>query len=339
VMRPWRYVLGPLAVVAHLFAWPSLASAHEVRPAFLQITELSNGRYDVLWKQPSQGTMAVRLIPHLSGGMLEGPPGAIETAPNFQIQIWRDIDAGTSGLEGRTLEIEGLRQTITDVLVSISLANGDQIHESLRPQNPLLVLHLRQNGLAVPTYLILGVEHILTGADHLCFVLGLLLLVRNRVMLLKTITAFTLAHSITLVATTVHMITVRPALVEALVALSILFVAVELVHFYRGREGLTVRFPWLIAFTFGLLHGAAFAGALAQIGLPPHAIPLSLLLFNVGVELGQILFVMAMLGIGLGLVHLPRALPVWTRWVPPYAIGTFAAVWFLERIQAAIVNG
>ena len=166
--------------------------------------------------------------------------------------------------------------------------------------------------------------------------LGLLLLVRNRIMLLKTITAFTLAHSITLAATTLHLIAVRPALIEALVALSILFVAVELVHYYRGRKGLTVRFPWLIAFTFGLLHGMAFAGALKEIGLPPNAIPLSLLLFNVGVELGQIFFLMIILGIGWCLAQLPRPLPAWTRWVPPYAIGTFAAVWFLERIQTAL---
>jgi hypothetical protein len=339
VIRAWTRLLGLVVTAAGLFAWPSFACGHEVRPAFLQITELSDGRYDILWKQPSQGTMAVRLIPHVSGGLLEGSPSAIETAANFQIQIWHDVDAGTAGLDGRTLEIEGLRQTITDVLVSITPTNAEAIQWSLRPQSPSLVLHLRQNGLAVPAYLTLGVEHILTGTDHLCFVLGLLLLVRNRIMLLKTITAFTLAHSITLAATALHLISVRPALIEALVALSILFVAVELVHFYRGREGLTVRLPWLIAFTFGLLHGSAFAGALAQIGLPPNAVPLSLLLFNVGVELGQILFLAVMLGIGVVLARLPRALPAWTRWVPPYAIGIFAAVWFLERVHAAIARG
>jgi hydrogenase/urease accessory protein HupE len=336
MIRPRIQLLGLLVAGAGFFACSSPASAHEVRPAFLQITELSDGRYDVLWKQPSQENLAVRLIPHISGGLLEGSPNAIETAPNFQMRIWRQLDAGATGLDGRTLEIEGLPQTITDVLVSITLANGDQLQQSLRPQNPFLVLHLAKNGLAVPAYLILGVKHILTGADHLCFVLGLLLLVRDRIMLLKTVTAFTLAHSMTLAATALHLIAVRPALIEALVALSILFVAVELVHFYRGREGLTVRFPWLIAFTFGLLHGSAFAGALIQIGLPPNAIPLSLLLFNVGIELGQILFLAAVIGIGWCLARLPLPLPVWTRWVPPYAIGTFAAVWFLERIQTAI---
>jgi hypothetical protein len=132
------------------------------------------------------------------------------------------------------------------------------------------------------------------------------------------------------------MIAVRPAVIEALVALSILFVAVELVHSYRGRNGLTLRYPWVIAFTFGLLHGAAFAGALAQIGLPPNDIPLSLLLFNVGVELGQLLFIVVVLSIGLALARMPRSLPLWTRWVSPYAIGSFAAFWFLERLQTAL---
>ena len=155
-------------------------------------------------------------------------------------------------------------------------------------------------------------------------------------MLLKTITAFTVAHSITLAATALHFITVQPALIESLVAFSILFVAVELVHLYRGREGLTVRFPWIIAFTFGLLHGSAFAGALAEIGLPPNNIPLSLLLFNVGVELGQLMFVACVIAIVWALTKLPRQLPDWTRWIAPYAIGSFSGFWFLERLHTAL---
>jgi len=222
--------------------------------------------------------------------------------------------------------------------VAVTLKTGDAVQEVLRPQNPSLTLHIAKTGLAVPAYLTLGIEHILTGIDHLSFVLGLLLLVRGRVMLLKTITAFTIAHSITLAATTLHLITVQPSLIEALVAFSILFVAVELVHLYRGRVGLTVRYPWLIAFTFGLLHGSAFAGALKEIGLPPNDIPLSLLLFNVGVELGQLLFVAAAMGVIWLISKLPRALPAWTRWVPPYAIGSFSGFWFLERLTVALLS-
>lgn len=325
------------AALIALSAWAvGPAWSHEVRPALLQITERPNNHYDLLWKQPSLGPMAVRLVPHISGGLLEGAPSAIETAPNFQIHVWRNLPAGSQGLEGRTLQIEGLEQTITNVLVSITLANGESVQHILHPQNPSLTFHLHKTGVAVPVYVMLGLEHILTGIDHLGFVLGLLLLVRQRRMLIKTVTAFTGAHSITLAATTLHVIAVRPSVIEALVALSILFVAVELVHSYRGENGLTVRYPWVIAFTFGLLHGSAFAGALAAIGLPPHAIPLSLLLFNVGVELGQLLFIAVVLSIGWALSKWPKQLPAWTRWVPPYAIGSFSAFWFLERLYTVL---
>ncbi len=312
--------------------------AHEVRPAYLEVTERADGRADVLWKQPSIGSLAVRLVPHISGGLLERPPTAISTAPNFEIRSWRGLKTGNAGIDGRTITIEGLDRTITDVLVAVTLKNGDSVQQVLRPQNPSLELHIAKNGLAVPAYLILGIEHILTGIDHLSFVLGLLLLVRGRTMLFKTITAFTIAHSITLAATTLHVITVQPALIEALVAFSILFVAVELVHLYNGREGLTVRYPWVIAFTFGLLHGSAFAGALKEIGLPPNDIPLSLLLFNVGVELGQLLFVAVIMAIAWLLSKLPQQLPQWTRWVPPYAIGGFSGFWFLERLSTALLS-
>jgi hydrogenase/urease accessory protein HupE len=319
-----------------LGAWP--ASAHEVRPAFLEVTQRANGRFDILWKQPSAGTLAVRLVPHISGGLLERKPSSIEAASNFQICVWRNIDAGKQGIDGRTIQIEGLTRTITDVLVVVTLANGDSEQEVLRSEHPDVTLHVERNGIAVPAYLMLGIEHILTGIDHLFFVLGLLLLVRSRVMLLKTITAFTVAHSITLAATTLHIITVQPTLIESLVAFSILFVAVELVNLYRGRVGLTVHFPWLIAFTFGLLHGSAFAGALAEIGLPPDNIPLSLLLFNVGVELGQLAFVAVVIAIGWALSRLPRQLPGWTRWIAPYAIGSFSGFWFLERLHTALMS-
>lgn len=312
------------------------AYSHEVRPAFLQITERPNERYDILWKQPSIGLLAVHLLPHISGGLLEQSPDAIETAPNFEIRLWRNLSGGRHGLEGRTLQIEGLDKTITDVLVSIVLSNGDSIQQILRPRNPNLTLHLHRAGIAVSAYVMLGIQHILTGIDHLSFVLGLMLLVQAPMTLIKTISAFTVAHSITLAATTVRVITVQPAMIEALVALSILFVAVELIHHYRGKNGLTVRYPWLIAFTFGLLHGAAFAGALAEIGLPPKAIPLSLLLFNVGVELGQLLFIAAVLSIGWVLRSLPGELPAWLRWVPPYAIGSCSAFWFLDRLHTAL---
>lgn len=332
-----RSIARRLAAAILLCAgWSVAALAHEVRPAFLQITECADHRYNILWKQPTMGNVAVRLVPHISGGLLEQPPTSVEGTANFRISLWRNVAAGADGLQGRTVHIEGLERTLTDVLVSVTPVDGKSIQQILRPQDPSLTLQLRKSGIAVSAYLTLGIEHILMGIDHLAFVLGLKLLVRSRKTLIATITAFTVAHSITLAATAVHLLAIRPAVIEALVALSILFVAVELVHSYRGRRGLTVRYPWVIAFTFGLLHGAAFAGALAQIGLPPDAIRLSLLLFNVGVELGQLMFIAVVFAIGWALTRLPQSLPAWTRWVPPHVIGSCAAFWFIERLQTAL---
>lgn len=317
-------------------AAPMPASSHEVRPALVSIAERPGGRYEIIWKQPTMGEVAVRLVPRISGGVLDRAPSEVQGAGDFQLTVWRDIDPGKGGLEGRTLQIEGLGETITDVLVEITLADGSTDQEILHPQDPRMTLHFHGSGLAVLAYIRLGIEHILTGVDHLAFVLGLTLLVRRRMMLVKTITAFTLAHSITLAATTLHVLVVRPALIEALVALSVLFVAVELVEGYRGKTGLATRYPWLIALVFGLLHGAAFAGALADIGMPPNAIAPALLLFNVGVEVGQLMFISVILSIGWAASRLPTPPPAWMRWIPPYAIGSLSAFWVFERLQVAL---
>ena len=317
-------------------AVPMPASSHEVRPALLSVMERPGGRYDIVWKQPTLGEVAVRLVPHISGGVLDRAPSEVQGVGDFQLTVWRDIQPGEGGLEGRALQIEGLGETITDVLVEITLVDGSTDQEILHPQEPRMTLHFHRSGMAVLAYIRLGIEHILTGADHLAFVLGLTLLVRRRMMLVKTITAFTLAHSITLAATTLHVIVVQPELIESLVALSVLFVAVELVDGYRGRGGLATRYPWLIALVFGLLHGAAFAGALADIGLPPHAIAPALLLFNVGVEVGQLMFISVVLGMGWAASRLPTPLPAWTRWIPPYAIGSLSAFWVFDRLEVAL---
>lgn len=307
------------------------AFAHELRPAYLEITEDSQHRYEVLWKQPAMGEIAVHLVPHLSNGWLEVPAAEVKTAPGFVIRRWTLLGPGS--LEGQTVVIEGLELTITDVLVNVTLADGQQVREILKPDSPSLALHFKTPGaLKVSAYLQLGTEHILTGFDHLMFVLGLLLLVDGRWRLVKTITAFTVAHSITLAATALGMVRVQPAAVESLVALSIIFLAVELIHAYQGQKGLTVRYPWIIAFTFGMLHGFAFAGALADIGFPPGDVPLSLFLFNVGVEVGQLIFVTGALAIFWLIQRLPKQPPQWMRWLPPYAIGSFASFWFIQRL-------
>jgi hydrogenase/urease accessory protein HupE len=184
------------------------------------------------------------------------------------------------------------------------------------------------------TYLALGVEHILTGFDHLLFVLALLLIVKSARRIVATVTAFTVAHSLTLAAATLGFVHLPQPPVEAAIALSIAFVAAEIVHGLDGRPGLTARAPWLVAFAFGLLHGLGFAGALAEIGLPQSAIPLALLCFNLGVELGQLAFVVALLAC---LALARRARIPWPRAarpLPAYAIGALAMFWVIERVAA-----
>ena len=308
--------------------------AHEIRPAYLEITENAEHHFDVLWKQPSVGTQLLRLVPQVSNGLLDANPTEESAANSFLVRRWSNVNVTRDSFDGASIRIDGLEYTITDALVSLSFANGQDIQEILRPRQPGLVVHLTGTGkVPVPAYLLLGIEHILTGFDHLSFVLGLLLLVRSGLTLIKTITAFTVAHSITLAAAALKLVHFNPSVIEALVAFSIVFVALELMRAYRGQHGLTARYPWLIAFTFGLLHGFAFAGSLAQIGLPEHSIPLSLLLFNLGVEVGQLLFVGAVLLVIELLERLPRRLPHWTTWIPPYAIGGLASFWVIQRLH------
>jgi hydrogenase/urease accessory protein HupE len=323
-----------LLIAAWLSPLTSVA-AHEVRPALLQIVESAPGTYQATWKQPVVGDMAIRLIPRLSSGALDRPPESQTVAPGFIIRVWR-VTGGTP-LDGQTASVEGLPQSVTDVIVRVSGAGGHTVEALLRPAQPAVTLDLSgPKGIAVPGYLVLGVEHILTGADHLMFVLGLLLLIGPNWRIVKAVSAFTVAHSITLALAALGYIRFPSAVIEALVALSILFVAVELVPSRDRPPTLTRRHPWLIAFAFGLLHGMAFAGALAQIGLPPHAAPAALFLFNVGVEIGQLLFIAAALGTIFALRALRRRsgfpADALARLGPAYAIGGFAAYWLIERL-------
>lgn len=329
-----RVLLAAAMALLALLAAP--ARAHEVRPAYLEIAERPDGKVDVLWKQPSIGMLVVPLRPRL-GTALDRKADRVESATNFEIRHWDALDLGPQGLNRREVRVDGLDKTITDTLVLVRLRNGDEESRVLTPGQPAMTIDAHA-GAAVPAYLLLGVEHILTGVDHLLFVFGLLLLSTGWRQLLRTITAFTVAHSITLVLSALKVMTLDPGLVEAMVAWSILFLAVELVRKQRGQDGLTQRQPWLVAFGFGLLHGAAFAGALKQIGLPEGNIPASLLLFNVGVEIGQLLFVGAVMAALWLLRRLrwPEAAPRLAWSAASYAIGSFSFFWFLERLHAVI---
>jgi len=328
-------VRGLLILALSLLALPALA--HRLSPAYLGLTETSPGVYDVEWKVSIPGGLADVLEPRIPEGCRVD--GNVRTYLVADARLQHGVIACDGGIAGREVAVDGLRATDTDVLVRIAFADGSSFTHRLVPWAPEVTVPARAGAAAViSTYLVLGVEHILLGIDHLLFVLALLLIVRGVGRLVATITAFTVAHSITLGAATLGLANVPSAPVEATIALSILFLATELAR--RGPanagapEDLTTRFPWLVAFSFGLLHGFGFAGALAEVGLPQHAVPLALLFFNVGVELGQLVFVAAVLA--LGWVWRRSALPVPAvgARVTAYVIGTVSAFWAIERTAA-----
>jgi hydrogenase/urease accessory protein HupE len=319
--------------------WPATLRAHEIRPAYLEIAENGASGVHVLWKQPVVGELAVPLAPRLSSGWLDEPGAASSDSESYRILRWTVPDPRVP-LTGQKVTIEGLDRTMTDVLVRVTFADGESSTRILRPLEPSFTIERAAPGagatsgsrrVGATAYLQLGIEHILMGVDHLLFVLGLLLIVTDRWMLVKTVTAFTVAHSITLGIATLGSVSVPAKPLNAAIALSILFLGPEIVRRRRGQTSLTIRHPWLVAFAFGLLHGFGFASGLVAMGLPHGEIPLALLLFNVGVELGQLGFV----GLVLALERSFHALEIrWPRFVealPAYAVGSLGAYWTIER--------
>ena len=306
------------------------AFAHEVRPALLQIEQTEPARFEIVWKQPTVGDMAIHLEPHLSAGWLDAPPMDQYIADGFYIRKW-GVAAPPSQLEGQTLRIEGLEDTITDVVVRIRLRNGEASQTILRPDETSYRIPTQESAPSgVFTFLVAGVRHILSGPDHLLFLLGLLLLVKNRWMLLKTITAFTAAHSMTLALAAVTAVHLWNPMIDALIALSIVAVATEAIRAQRGETSLAVRHPWAVAFVFGLLHGLGFASGLTTLGLDHAGSVGALVLFNLGVEIGQLTFVMAALAL---LEALRRAPIPWPRpavLAPSYAVGAMGVFWALR---------
>lgn len=320
-----------LAMVLLAVAVP--AFAHEVRPAYLELHEERAGEYLLLWKIPMRGEMRLSLSPEFSGRTESLTPVMSRHTGDAAVQTWR-IRA-VDPLRGQTVRVRGLEGTMTDALVRIVFADGTSWVHRLTPQSPASSIPRETSRLMVAgVYSKLGVEHILSGVDHLVFVLALLIITNGAWRLFKTVTAFTAAHSITLALATLGLVHVPQRPVEAVIALSIVFVAMEIVHLRAGRESMTSRSPWVVAFAFGLLHGFGFAGALSEVGLPQSHIPLALLFFNVGVEVGQLLFIAA----ALGLVGLWRrsgiSFPRWAELVPPYAIGSIAMFWVIQRVAA-----
>jgi len=306
------------------------ASAHEVRPAYLELREEKVGQFAVTWKTPMLGDARLALEPEFSGDVKAVTPMTTREVPGAAVQTWT---LRAQALRGQTVRIRCLEGTMTDALVRMEFADGTSWTERLTPQQPIAVIPAQQGRFSVAgVYLKLGIEHILTGVDHLLFILALIIITRGGWKLVKTVTAFTVSHSITLTAATLGFVHVPQRPVEAVIALSIVFVACEIVHRRQGYSGLTERWPWIVALTFGLLHGLGFAGALSEVGLPQGHIPLALLFFSVGVETGQLMFIAAVLSLVAVVQRVRIPLPRWGEFVPPYAIGTVAMFWIIQRV-------
>ena len=245
----------------------------------------------------------------------------------------RSINAGPTGLAGKRIEFVGLQLTITDVLVRLEMLDGRKWTTIARPSQPWIEIAASQSWWEVMgTYIVEGIRHILFGADHMLFVLGLLLIVKDRWMLLKTITAFTVAHSITLAIATFGYAEAPALPLNAAIALSILFLGPEIVRSWRGETSFTIEHPWVVAFAFGLLHGFGFASALTSAGLPRQDLPLALLSFNVGVEMGQLGFVALVLAMERSFPILEIRWPRWAQALPGYTVGALGAFWTIQRV-------
>jgi len=334
---------GLLFVITFLFlVFSHIAAAHEVRPAYLEVRQTGAETYAALWKVPGLGeNLRLGLYVELPAGCTNLTSPRADMVNNAFTERWRFQCPG--GLTGRRIHIKGLSSTSTDVLVRLERLDATIQVARLTPSAPSFVVEAAPRAIeVVRTYSVLGVQHILTGIDHLLFILALLIITGGGWKLVKTVTAFTISHSITLTLATLGYIHVPQKPVEATIALSIVFVAAEILRAQQGCVGITSRAPWLVAFSFGLMHGLGFASGLSEAGLPAGHIPTALLFFSIGVETGHFLFI----GVVLSLIALGRrailrfgssSLPYTSsliRVLPPYAIGTVAMFWVIQRIAA-----
>jgi hypothetical protein len=323
-----------LMILLGLMGLPS--SAHELRPAYLEIRQSGSEVFDILWKVPALGDqLRLSLDVELPNDVIAVTEPRSTFANNAFMTRWRVRDP--SALAGKTISISGLDATLTDALARIEWNDGIVQVARLTPTRPSFQVEPRPSVLTVATtYAGMGVEHILTGYDHLLFLLAILMIVRGVRRLIGTITAFTVAHSITLALASLHIVQLPRPPIEAMIALSIMIVATEAVKLSRGEIGITVRYPWAVVVPFGLLHGLGFAGALLDAGLPQRDVPLALFAFNVGVECGQLIFIAVLLGGAWSVRRIAHgdALLLSIRPIATYGIGAVAGFWLIERSLA-----
>ena len=330
--------------------------AHEIRPAYLEIKETAPCQFSLLWRIPVMARWRLPVVLKLPDDARNLHPPVVQQLADSQVEH-RWIEAGPSGLVGKRIEFPGLQLTTTDTLVNFELLDGRKGTAIVHPSKPWMEVTASQTSWGlVNTYTIQGIRHILFGADHLLFVLGLLFIVRGvkenglapgdgpmspplttrHWPLFKTITAFTFAHSITLGVATLGYASLPLPPLNAAIALSILFLGPEIARCWKGEMSLTIRYPWVVAFLFGLLHGFGFASGLSTTGMPRTEIPLALLFFNVGVELGQLLFVFVALGLERSFKVLEVRWPRWATVLPGYTVGSFGAYWTIQRTLALL---
>jgi len=322
------------AVLGLAIALVGTVLAHETRPAYLEIRETAPGQYNVRWRTPMLAGMRLPVALQLPSEVKDLGEPVVQQLSDSIVE-WRHIDAGPGGLAGKRIDFPGLQVTITDVLVRTERLDGSHSTEIVRPSRPWIEYSApRSMAATAAVFFVQGIEHILLGIDHLLFVLGLLLLVRSPWMLVKTITAFTVAHSITLALATLGIASVPGPPLNAAIALSILFLGPEIIRARQGGTSFTIRHPWIVAFAFGLLHGFGFASGLTAIGLPRGDVPLALLMFNIGVEVGQLAFVALILLLFKAFRQLEIHWPQRAGVLPAYVIGTLGAFWTIERVAA-----
>jgi len=332
----WRplilWLAGALALIA---LGPAPAVAHESQPGLLELRQLtadpSQQTWEAIWRAPIYFGQPhpARLVLPADWDTVAEP--TLQRLPSSELHR-QLVRIAPATLDGSVIAFPGLDQTITDVFVRVTRLDGTESSQVVRPTKPQAVLRgERPWSQTAGEYLVLGFHHILLGVDHLLFVLGLLIIVRGPRQLIETITAFTVAHSITLALATLGYASIPAPPLNAAIALSILFLGPEIVRVWRGQTSFTIRHPWVVAFGFGLLHGFGFASGLSTVGMPRAEIPLALLMFNIGVELGQLVFVALILLLHQALRVLEFRWPRWAELGPAYLIGTLGAYWTIQR--------
>jgi hypothetical protein len=332
----WHSLILRLAgALALIGLWSTPCVAHESQPGLLELRQLTAGpseqTWEVLWRAPIYYGRPHPARLELPSAWEPVAEPTVQRLPSSELHR-QMVRIAPGSMDGAVIALPGLEQTITDVFVRVTRLDGTEASQVVRPTKPQAVLRgERPWTQSAGEYLVLGFHHILLGVDHLLFVLGLLIIVRGTRQLIETITAFTVAHSITLALATLGHASIPAPPLNAAIALSILFLGPEIVRVWRGQTSFTIRHPWVVAFGFGLLHGFGFASGLSTVGMPRAEIPLALLMFNIGVELGQLVFVALILLLHRSLKVLELRWPRWAELAPAYLIGTLGAYWTIQR--------